>query len=376
MCAAMREPNNAGSSHRSLEQRRSEQNNPGTKSPEDYLPLHAQRTSRQPNRAPHEFSAEPPWLQPGQPGAFRDNTTDSVAAAEHGAIGPWTESVANAHIRTAPTRAFGVKSWLIGAALIVGGVGGFLAAYGPRIVVPTTSAAVKEPEPVIPAMTQAVLRTTKTARTAHPQLTLGVVRVWKVNEPASLSISYPDIGLSDSVVIEGLSPGSTLPVGIPAGPNGWRLASTDLKRAVIKPPLGFLGVMNLTLQLRLADDAIADSKNLQLEWAGGSAAAPSTPAVPSPRRLDASEIALLIKRGEELVASGNIGAARMMFEPAAEAGDPKAALALAETYDPAALEKLGARGITPDIALAQQWYEKAKALGSTEAPRRSVALGH
>jgi TPR repeat protein len=113
---------------------------------------------------------------------------------------------------------------------------------------------------------------------------------------------------------------------------------------------------------------------LRLEWAGESAPAPTTPV--EPRRLEDSEIALLMKRGEELVASGHIAAARMMFQPAAEAGDPKAALALAETYDPLTLEKLGAKGITPDVALAQQWYQKAKALGSIEAPGRLVALQH
>jgi hypothetical protein len=89
------------------------------------------------------------------------------------------------------------------------------------------------------------------------------------------------------------------------------------------------------------------------------------------RHLDLFEIALLMKRGEELVTTGNIGAARSMFRLAAEAGDPTAATALAQTYDPSVLEKLGAKGITPDAALAQHWYEKAKALGSAG---RSVGL--
>jgi hypothetical protein len=91
----------------------------------------------------------------------------------------------------------------------------------------------------------------------------------------------------------------------------------------------------------------------------------------SQRHLDIFEITLLMKRGDELVATGNIGAARSMFRLAAEAGEPTAAMALAETYDPVVLEKLGAKGITPDPVLAQHWYEKAKALGSTG---RSVGL--
>jgi DnaJ domain len=125
------------------------------------------------------------------------------------------------------------------------------------------------------------------------------------------------------------------------------------------------------------EDRVVDRKSLQLEASnvgapapvasGEPAAAPVVPVEPSKRRLEASEIALLIKRGEELMASGNIGAARSMFQLAAEAGEPAAALALAETYDPSALEKLGVKGVTPDLALARRWYEKAKAMGSTAA---------
>jgi TPR repeat protein len=63
-----------------------------------------------------------------------------------------------------------------------------------------------------------------------------------------------------------------------------------------------------------------------------------------------------------------------MFQPAAEAADAKAAFALARTYDPLAFEKMGVKGIRPDIALAHQWYEKAKALGSTAAPERLVRV--
>jgi TPR repeat protein len=78
----------------------------------------------------------------------------------------------------------------------------------------------------------------------------------------------------------------------------------------------------------------------------------------------------LKKRGAEFMANQDVSAARMMFQRAAEAGDAAAAFALAETYDPSVLKKLGATGIKPDIALAHKWYEKAEALGSTAAPER------
>ena len=90
---------------------------------------------------------------------------------------------------------------------------------------------------------------------------------------------------------------------------------------------------------------------------------------------DASEIAAKMKIGAELMASGDITAARMMFERAAEAGEAAAAFALAETYDPVVLRRLRLRGgIAPDVALARRWYEKARDLGSIAAPERIVRL--
>jgi hypothetical protein len=122
----------------------------------------------------------------------------------------------------------------------------------------------------------------------------------------------------------------------------------------------------------LTDNTVVDRKGLQLEWLGKSAVAP---AKSQPRRIEAAEIALMVKNGTEFMANGNIGAARMMFQPAAEAGNPAAAFALAETYDPLVLSKLGTKGgITPDVALAHNWYEKAKELGSTVAPERLERL--
>ena len=97
------------------------------------------------------------------------------------------------------------------------------------------------------------------------------------------------------------------------------------------------------------------------------------PANPAPR-LDAEEIAVLLKRGQELVAVGDLASARVVLRRAAEAREPRAALALAGTYDPIELEKLAVYGLGADISLARSWYEKAKEFGSKEAPRRLEML--
>ena len=48
--------------------------------------------------------------------------------------------------------------------------------------------------------------------------------------------------------------------------------------------------------------------------------------------------------------------------------------ALGATYDPVVFRSLGIFGVTPDVAMARSWYEKARAYGSAEAPRRLELL--
>jgi hypothetical protein len=271
-----------------------------------------------------------------------------------------------------PMRSYGPTTWFsfIGGALIAGAVGGYLAGYAQRTTTPVRSSSVAETEQAIPATEAVASREIARTPTSMPHLTVAAARVLRADEPAPLAISYWNAGLNVSVVIDGLTSGSALEAGTPAAPNSWRLADADLKGAVIRPPRGFLGVMNLTLELRLADDTVVDRQTLQLEWEGENAPAPTASAEPSRRDLDASEMTFLKKRGAELLANQDISAARMMFQRAAEAGDATAAFALAETYDPSVLKKLGVTGIKPDIALAHEWYEKAETLGSTAAPER------
>jgi TPR repeat protein len=117
---------------------------------------------------------------------------------------------------------------------------------------------------------------------------------------------------------------------------------------------------------------IALPSNEQLDSSDKNVPAPPQP---PPRQHEADEIALMIRTGADLMASKDFAAARLMYQRAAEAGSALAAFALAETYDPLVVGKLNARGgIAPDVALAQFWYEKAKDLGSTDAPERLERL--
>jgi hypothetical protein len=102
---------------------------------------------------------------------------------------------------------------------------------------------------------------------------------------------------------------------------------------------------------------------------------PSVAPTPPVAAEGAPVIAAKMKIGVELMTYGEVAAARVMFQRAAEAGDGAGAFALAETYDPLVLGGLRLReGITPDPALARSWYERARDLGSLEARDRISRL--
>jgi len=96
---------------------------------------------------------------------------------------------------------------------------------------------------------------------------------------------------------------------------------------------------------------------------GNEAAAPS-------KTLDAETLAALMTRAKGLLALGDIAAARLLLERAANAQDATAAFLLAQTYDPAVLGVRDTRSITPDPVMARDWYRKAASFGSAAAQQR------
>jgi NitT/TauT family transport system substrate-binding protein len=234
--------------------------------------------------------------------------------------------------------------------------------------------------PALPAAKNAIARPPNeqksddiaSSRTASQQLTVGAVRPLLADEAATLTVSAKDAGPKAIVVISGLAAGSALLPGTEVGPNAWQLSAEGLDRTVITPPRGFVGAMDLTLELRLADSTVADRKSLTLKWMDRGV---SVPVQSEPRQYNASEIAALMRSAAQRMANGDVSGARMIYQALAKEGEASAALALAETYDPPVLRKSNiARGVASDIGLAQSWYEKAKALGSPVAAERLEAL--
>jgi hypothetical protein len=200
--------------------------------------------------------------------------------------------------------------------------------------------------------------------------------------------------------INGLPKGMTISAGRHLGLGGWRILTTDVADAMISPPPGFGGAVDLTIELRLADDILADRGSLHREWrqsstiATGSIESASTvratsadhararPLIASDdgvrssenSQIDHKQIDFLIGRSEVLISEGDVEAARILLRRAAEARSARAALALGATYDPIMLAILHADGVTPDVSKARDWYEKANEFGSQEARQRLKLL--
>jgi len=87
-----------------------------------------------------------------------------------------------------------------------------------------------------------------------------------------------------------------------------------------------------------------------------------------------AESAKLVARARVLLSQGNIGAARIVLERAAESGNAQASFMLAETYDRVVLLAWGTYGTRGDAAKAREHYAKADAGGISEAKDRLDAL--
>jgi len=96
----------------------------------------------------------------------------------------------------------------------------------------------------------------------------------------------------------------------------------------------------------------------------------SQPASP----VSSQEIENLIARGDRLIATGDIAAARLFYERAVEQGSSTAATSVGKTFDPLFLVQVHARGIRADRAAAAAWYRRANAAGDYEAGIRLKRL--
>jgi TPR repeat protein len=82
----------------------------------------------------------------------------------------------------------------------------------------------------------------------------------------------------------------------------------------------------------------------------------------------------LVGRGDQYLAQGNIVVARQYYLRAADQDDARAALKLAETYDPNEIERFNVVGLAANPAEAKRWYQRAAALGAADAESKLQRL--
>ena len=144
-----------------------------------------------------------------------------------------------------------------------------------------------------------------------------------------------------NLTVAGVPAGTTVSPGRQLKSGLWRIEDAQLGSVTIHPPPGFNGRMKLVLELRRADGTIVDRQPVRLDWAGASREqAPTTtpssvPNTVAPMRaatnavehppvtpLNQHEISVLVVRGDEYLKAGQIAAARLVLQRAADAHDP------------------------------------------------------
>lgn len=213
--------------------------------------------------------------------------------------------------------------------------------------------------------------------------------------------------------IKGLPPQSTLSDGHYVSPGTWALPITGLGDLKITVPLAATGRAELQLALLAVDGTILAEARSTLAIAAGSIGTIATPQPPAPpvsqlpgrasiapepvlqqpptpvvrampmqtarpdpsaapaMKPDERERAIkLMTRGNSEFSSGDIAAARLLYQRAADSGLAEAAIALGMTYDPAELAKRGVKGLQGEPDMARKWYARAQELGAPEAAER------
>ena len=123
----------------------------------------------------------------------------------------------------------------------------------------------------------------------------------------------------------------------------------------------------------MPEDDVPALPGPQLNVATVKPLAPAKPTVPS--AIDPAMQHTLLERGDTMLTLGDILAARLLYQRAAESGVAIAAFKLANTYDSAFLvEHQDLRSVRPDVQQAAIWYRKAQELGEPHAEQRLNAL--
>jgi hypothetical protein len=228
---------------------------------------------------------------------------------------------------------------------------------------------------------------------------------------ASLRIEVDPLGAvppKSFLSLRGVPPGIAVTDAHAIDPGSWAVPLAILPMLKAKIPAEASGQSDITISLVALDGRLlaqaktklviqrpTDGAASEKQPAGPPAVAPGAKGTPPPERAgrpspvpseraraperrerplapqDRQRALGFLKKGEELFAAGNVGAARLFYERAAETGLAEGALALAATYDPDELARRNVLGgVQADRAAARRWYERARELGAPDAENR------
>jgi hypothetical protein len=203
-----------------------------------------------------------------------------------------------------------------------------------------------------------------------------------INEPLLLALALDGASGHEFLLLKEPQAQLRLSAGTQLRDNRWRLSAFDLGNLFAYAPQDYVGAIEIVVDLHAANDRLLASQTMRLEWVQLPRAVvptdtstredrPTTSQAPAMKlQLAPDELALLLRRGQDMVKLGDISGARLVLRRAAEAGSSDAALMLASTYAPLALRELGVIGFASDLNQALSWYDQALALGSGEAKQR------
>ncbi len=218
-----------------------------------------------------------------------------------------------------------------------------------------------------------------------------------VAEPASqapfvIQVGPPDALPSNSFLrLRGFPASVSLSEGHAIAPGSWAIPLFGLPSLKAIVPAGVSGRNEISISLVGVDGTTLAESKTALVIAAPPPPERAEPPPPPPRQAPlaappppvrrapaAPELSAEAKgRAERMLAQGakhleqgNISAARMFFQRAAEAGLADGALRMGATYDPLELGRLESLGVNADRNEARKWYEMARDLGALDASDR------
>ena len=240
---------------------------------------------------------------------------------------------------------------------------------------------------VPPAASASIVQPTEKARASAPSTSVKPLTYF-INLPSHVETRpgerrllglkmepMPDEAASMLVVVRNLPAWLTLSKGSALGNEIWLLPAHLASDLEIDVAASAEGAANLLIQLATFDGRIVIEASSTVVATRPLQAPSAVPMTARSGDLGEQTLLRLVTRSELLIDTGEVAAARTLLRTAAEAGSVAAALKLAETYDPAEVQRLGMTDKSADPNEAARWYERAEALGSQVASARLVALG-